>query len=360
VVEDLNNHRLVRWDTSLGWNAPEVAGGEGIEADRQRYLMEFGDATLAVVHRKWPWSLGSAYLTTAFDSAGHAKYATHWTIPASLAAAHPFRQLVTSPVKLGDEWAGRVFVLDPRVGVRLTALARFLQVLVRQVGPAVFNVYLLGRLRARAGAIERARVARELHDGVIQSLIAVEMRLEVLRSQAPLRVTPAGGELTELQTVVRDEVLHLRELMQQMRPLEFDPEEMLEHMADLVQRFGRDTGITARFATDLKEVGLPRNVCFELTRIVQEGLVNVRKHSAARSVLVRFGARDGFWILDIDDDGRGFPFKGRLQHDDLDARRVGPTIIKERVRSIGGQLILETAPGCGARLEVLVPQEVHG
>ena len=66
---------------------------------------------------------------------------------------------------------------------------------------------------------------------------------------------------------------------------------------DMVQRFGRDTGITARFATDLKEIRLSRSVCFEITRIVQEGLVNIRKHSAARNVLVRFSARDGFWTL---------------------------------------------------------------
>jgi signal transduction histidine kinase len=358
VVEDVTNRRLMRWDTSTGWSAPIVAEGESIEADRQRYLMEFGDFSFALVRRAWP--MHSTYLTTAIDASGHTVEAARWAMPAVLVSTHPFRQLITVPVKFGDEWVGRVFVFDPRLGVRHVALARFLQVLVRQVAPAIFNVYLLGRLRARAGAIERARVARELHDGVIQSLIGVEMRLEVLRTQDPLRVSPAGGELAGLQAVARDEVLHLRELMQQMRPLEFDPEEMLDHLADMVQRFGRDTGITARFATDLKEVGLQRNVCFELTRIVQEGLVNVRKHSAARSVLVRFGAKEGYWILDIDDDGRGFPFSGRLMQNDLDARRVGPTIIKERVRSIGGQLIIETAPGRGTRLEVRVPQEAHG
>ncbi len=360
VVEDLANQRLLRWDTSVGWSTPTVTAGDSLETDRQRYLTAFGDLSLALARRPWPWSLRSPYQTTALDSVGQTKYAVHVAMPDSLMAAHPFRQLIAAPVRFGDDWVGRVFVLDPRLGVRRVALARFLQTLVHQVGPAIFNVYLLGRLRARAGAIERARVARELHDGVIQSLIGIEMRLEVLRGQEPLRSMPAGGELARLQTMVRDEVLNLRELMQQMRPLEFDPEEMLDHLADMVQRFGRDTGITARFATDLKEVDLARNVCFELTRIVQEGLVNVRKHSAARSVLVRFSARGGFWILDIDDDGRGFPFQGRLKQDDLDARRVGPTIIKERVRSIGGQLSIETAPGRGARLEVLVPQEVHG
>ena len=105
---------------------------------------------------------------------------------------------------------------------------------------------------------------------------------------------------------------------------------------------------------------LPRDVCFELVRIVQEGLVNVRKHSAATTVVVRFGAQNGFWTLEIDDDGRGFPFEGRLGQADLDAKRSGPIIIKERVRAIGGQLAISSTPGHGTRLEVLVPQESRG
>ena len=64
-----------------------------------------------------------------------------------------------------------------------------MQELVRQVGPAVYNVYLLRRLRMRAGALERARFARELHDGAVQSLIAVEMQVDVLKRQA-VEITP--------------------------------------------------------------------------------------------------------------------------------------------------------------------------
>jgi signal transduction histidine kinase len=225
------------------------------------------------------------------------------------------------------------------------------------VSPAVFSVYLQNRLQARAGALERARVARELHDGVIQSLIGVEMQLEVLRGQSPIKDTPSGGELLRLQNVVRNEVLNLRDLMQQMRPAEFDPDALLDHFADMVQRFGRDTGISARFVTELKNVPLERHVCFELVRIVQEGLANIRKHSAATHVVVRFGNRDGGWCLEIDDDGRGFPFDGRLSHVELDARSGGPQMIKDRVRAIGGHLAIESRPGSGSRLEVLVPQE---
>lgn len=360
VMEDHGGRRLFRWTTSSGWSAgPVVAAGESPSADRLRYLFGVPEQSVAIQRRWFPWLMGSPYIVTALDRMGRIVEGAGWKVPPAFAKAHPFRRLISAPVSLGEDWSGRIFVFDPRLDIRLVALTRFLQLLVQQVGPTVFSVYLLDRLRARAGAIERARVARELHDGVIQSLIGVEMQLEVLRGQEGLKATPSAEELKRLQGVVKNEVLNLRELMQQMRPVEFDPEEFLDYLADMVQRFGRNTGIAAHFSSALKEVQLSPQVCFELARIVQEGLVNVRKHSSAQNVLVRFGVQNGHWALEIDDDGKGFPFEGRFSQADLDARRTGPIVIKERVRAIGGQLAIDSTPGHGARLEVLVPQEVH-
>jgi signal transduction histidine kinase len=127
-----------------------------------------------------------------------------------------------------------------------------------------------------------------------------------------------------------------------------------------VSRFERDTGIAARFTTDLADITLPPRVCHELVRIVQEALVNVRKHGAAHHVMVRLAARDGRIRLEIDDDGRGFAFEGQLTHVELDALRRGPRVIKERVRAIGGELTVDSAPGRGATLRITVPQEAHG
>jgi signal transduction histidine kinase len=361
VVEELDGHRIFRWDTVGGWSlASTTVRGESLAVDRPAYFFGPVDHSMALVRRKWPWSSRPRYETLALDARGNIVDTPMVEVPDAFVAAYPFRRLILAPVNFGDEWTGRIFIFEPRRNTPLIDLTEFLRTLVRQVSPAVFNVYLQNRLQEKAGALERARVARELHDGVIQSLIGVEMQLEVLRVQKPIRFTPAADELQRLQNVVRDEVLNLRDLMQQMRPAEFDPDELLAHFADMVQHFGRDTGIRARFVTELKQVPLERSVCFELVRIVQEGLANIRKHSAAKHVMVRFGLRDGAWRLEIDDDGRGFPFEGRLSHTELDARSAGPVIIKERVRAIGGQLAINSTPGRGSRLEVLVPVEGRG
>ena len=93
--------------------------------------------------------------------------------------------------------------------------------------------------------------------------------------------------------------------------------------------------------------------------MVQEGLVNIRKHSGARTALIRFGSQNGLWKLVIDDDGHGFPFAGRFTLTELDDFRRGPTVIKERVRAVGGDMVIESTPGHGSRLEITVPQKGH-
>ena len=279
-----------------------------------------------------------------------------------LAQQHEFSSLLMVSFIFGREWWGRIFLLDPSLAGEIDEELRFLQELVRQIGPAVYNVYLLRRLRLRAGAVERARFARELHDGAVQSLIAVEMQVDVLRRQ-PGNSDSMSQELRRIQGLLREEVLKLRELMQQMKSLDVDSRRLLGFLTDVVERFQRETGIAARFYSDLEEFEIPQPVCRELARIVQEGLVNVRKHSGAHQVLVRLSAQNGLWKLTIEDDGCGFPFAGRFSHVEEDSQGRGPLVIKERVRLIAGELTIESIPGQGARLEISIPQEqkaAHG
>ena len=274
-----------------------------------------------------------------------------------LAQRHQFRGIATISFVFGQEWSGRIFLLDPVLTGDIEEEMRFLQELVRQVGPAVYNVYLLRRLRKRAGALERARFARELHDGAVQSLIAVEMQVDVLRRQCAGNPERTPQELGRIQGLLREEVLKLRELMQQMKSLDVDSKRLRGLLADTVERFQRETGISARFLSDLDEMDMPQQVCRELARIVQEGLVNVRKHSKARQVLVRLSASNAHWNVVIEDDGAGFPFEGRFTQSQLDGMGKGPVVIKERVRLIAGELTVESNPGRGARLEISIPQK---
>jgi signal transduction histidine kinase len=268
-----------------------------------------------------------------------------------------FHGLLAVSFSFGREWSGRVFLLDPALAGDTEEELRFVQELIRQVGPAVHNVLLLRRLRLRAGAVERARFARELHDGAVQSLIAVEMQVDVLRRQSAAKPELVVPELGRIQDLLREEVLKLRELMQQLKSLDVDSKKLIGVLSDTVERFQRETGISARFLSELEEFEMPQQICREIARIVQEALVNVRKHSGAKQVLVRLGAKNGRWVLIVEDDGSGFPFSGRFAQADLESLGKGPVVIKERVRLIDGDLTIESKPGQGARLEITVPQQ---
>lgn len=274
------------------------------------------------------------------------------TLPDVFPAAHPFESLLVASFPMGGEWSVRLFLLDVSAGTERDTEMRFLRRCLNEVSPAIYNVYLLRRLRARAGAIERARMARELHDGAIQSLLAAEMQMDVLRRQVRADSVPLSDNLEQIQNIVHQEVLNLRELMEQMRPIDSTAGELVGHLADTVDRFRRQSGISVRFISDQEEVHLPTPTCRELVRIVQEALVNVRKHSGAHNVIVSFTRNAAGWKLVIDDDGKGFDFSGRLNHEQLDALRRGPVVIKERVRSIGGELTVESVPSRGSRLEI--------
>ena len=278
-------------------------------------------------------------------------------IPEAFLAAHPLQSVLVVSTSFGGQWEDRLFVFDAKAGSRPL---RLLRAIATRIGPAIHTLDLLGQLGLRVGAAARARVARELHDGVIQSLIGLEMEVEVWRRSAAADEPSAGERLARIQQVLRGEILDLRELMQHLKPPSIDSAQILEYLADLVGRFQQQTGIMAHFASEIDELDLSPRVCGEIARIVQEALVNVRKHSGARTVLVRVTATAGHWKFEIDDDGRGFGFAGRLTHADLEIGRKGPVVIKERVRSIGGTLAVESAPGQGARVEIWLPRTTHG
>jgi signal transduction histidine kinase len=271
------------------------------------------------------------------------------------AETHAFQNLIAVSFSFGPELSGRLFLMEPTLSASFEEELHFLQDLARQVGPAVYNLYLLRRLRRRAGALERARLSRELHDGAVQSLIGVEMQVDVLRRSYP-GAESMGDELDRIQKLLREEVLKLRELMQQMKSAEIDARRLPGFLRDTVQRFQRETGIASRFLMDDEEVLLPPPVCRELARIAQEALVNVRKHSGAKQVLVHLLHTAGSWELIIEDDGAGFPFAGRVSQAELDSAGRAPATIRERVRLIHGELTIESKPGQGARVEVMVPQ----
>jgi signal transduction histidine kinase len=349
VTRESGSHRVHIGELDSNIALPELRWSDAGPPASEAYLKESRAQT-------WYASRGEQeeISITGLDSSGSFLRAVDAVVVRGFGDLHQFHSLAASSFSFSDELTGRIFLFDVNFRSGTDEELGFLQDLVRQITPAVYNLYLLRRLRSRAGAAERARLVRELHDGAVQSLIGVEMQVDVLRRHAP-EATSMTNELERIQGLLREEVLKLRELMQEMKSTEVDARRLAGFLRDTVQRFQRETGIAAQFVMDGNEIVLPSAVCRELARIVQEALVNVRKHSGAKQVIVQLLQEEGGWQLIIEDDGAGFSFSGRLSQSELEASGKAPAIIRERVRLIQADLTIESKPGKGSRIEVFVP-----
>jgi signal transduction histidine kinase len=255
-------------------------------------------------------------------------------------------------IDLGDEWRGRYVVCDPTIDRSARATLDSIRRLSRTTSRSVHAAHICLRACRETAAEERARLARELHDGTIQSMLGVDLRLESLKRRINEDLQKDVGEV---QGILRREAAELRNMVNDSRRRALRPERLLEFLSDLLERFQRDTGLVTRFFADLDKDPMPPRICHEIARMAEEGINNTYKHSKASTFTVRVGSFEGNWMLVMVDDGVGFDFHGTWSLEQLVAAGVGPRVIKERVLSMNGNLMIESTP-TGSRIEITIPK----
>jgi signal transduction histidine kinase len=322
-------------------------------------------AALCCPARSWyfdstAYKRGGVPKLLAFDSNGGRVAFLDWEDWYPCLPSDGFSSLMVSTFALDKPLQGCLILIDPQIGFGLKNAVRFLETIVSHVGPAVQADCRLRNIWSSAEDQARSHLSRELHDGTLQSLLSAEMQIEVLRKQRPPAAIEFERRLASLQTLMHEEAMNLRDLMEKTKPLNFSQKELPDFLADLVGKFRLETGISVRLELDNGNSDLPPETCHEIVRIVHEGLSNIRKHSGARNVVVslRAGAT-GAVKLTITDDGKGFAFRGRFKQSQLDVAHRGPRVIKERVRLIGAELTIDSSPGNWAQLEISIPEESH-
>jgi signal transduction histidine kinase len=267
------------------------------------------------------------------------------------------RSLLAVTMETGGRPAGRVLLVNPQPsrGRFSAADLRWLEQIVRHVGPPLENVFVMRSLRARAVESERSRISRDLHDGILQTLLSLKIQLEVLRRKLPQKPEQAGAELASLQKTVQEESDELRRMVTDLRPLRVESADMRELMYGFAERFRSEQGMAIDLFIEDRNLRLPDRICRELFQIYREALHNVKKHAHASHVVVKLEQDEANVFLFVDDNGQGFSFSGRYRSEELDQLRLGPISIKERTRSVGGTLTVESNPGHGARLTVEIP-----
>jgi signal transduction histidine kinase len=253
--------------------------------------------------------------------------------------------------------AGRLFLLNRRPGpgaFTQEELAWFERIALH-ISAALENVFLLRHLRARAIESERSRISRDLHDGILQTLLSIEIQLDVLRRKVPIHPEQLESGLAGLQQTVRNEGAELRHLVTDLRPLRVQSADLVDLMRGFGERFRNESTLALDLLVDSVDLHAPDRVCREIFQIYREALNNIKKHAKASHVVVKLSQDDSRLTLVVDDNGEGFSFAGRFTGDELDRLRLGPISIKERTRTVGGVLTVESNPGHGARLTIEVP-----
>ncbi len=268
------------------------------------------------------------------------------------------RSLITAAFEQGGQPVGRIFLLNSRKnGSRpfdKNDLA-WLERIARHVSPALENLFLLRHLRARAIEAERSRISRDLHDGILQTLLSIEIQLDVLRRRVATAPEQVVAGRSDLQQTVRNEGADLRAFVTDLRPVRVQSADLVDLMRGFAERFRNESTLALDLLIDSAELRAPDRVCRELFQIYREALNNIKKHARASHVVVKLSQDDSRLVLVVDDNGEGFSFAGRFTGDELDRLRLGPISIKERARTVGGVLTVESNPGHGARLTVEVP-----
>jgi signal transduction histidine kinase len=201
---------------------------------------------------------------------------------------------------------------------------------------------------------ERQRIAADFHDGPLQSFISFQMRLEIIRKLLERDQDSAMRELVQLQDLGRAQVTELRAFVRGMQPADVSPSNLQSAIRETVEHFERDSGISATLICGDPSV-LEEGAASEFLQIVREALNNVRKHSKASQVSIVIESSDDGVDMIVEDDGSGFPFSGAYTLDELEILRLGPRSIKRRVRTLGGDLTIQSRPLAGSVVRVHIP-----
>ncbi|HET8567122.1 MAG TPA: sensor histidine kinase [Solirubrobacterales bacterium] len=203
-----------------------------------------------------------------------------------------------------------------------------------------------GSAALRAQEEERARVARDLHDEVNQSLTGLLLRLEAAREAAPPELE---GELAETKALANQAMTELLSLARQLRPTALDDLGLAAAIEGQVERLGSEIGGGFEVDGDFSDLGGDAQLV--VYRVAQEALSNAARHSGAGRVEVRLRRTEGGGVvLEVADDGRGFAF-------DESERGLGIGGMRERALLIGAELTIESRPGRGTTVRLTVPGE---
>ena len=249
---------------------------------------------------------------------------------------------------------GRVFFSD--LGTPAAEAVLLTEIVTREIASSLDQLHSSEQRQELVAREDRIRVARDLHDGVLQGLTGV--RLE-LRAMATERLSPEALQ-QQLVSLERALAMEQRELRFFISGLEPGSDPRLDRQSTLALRLDSmrerlalewKTPVTLRVSP--RVAPMPESIEDAIPPMVHEATVNALKHAHPSRVSVDVEAADGHVRISVSDDGHGFPFRGKYNHETLAASHAAPRSLFDRVSALGGTMSIESTDR-GSRVEVLL------
>jgi len=220
--------------------------------------------------------------------------------------------------------------------------------------PYRINLNIRRRIEREAIIEERRRIAREIHDGIAQSLSYLNLKTKSVSDLLTSKDTvQALTELNDIRQVVQDTYEDIRESIDQLST-EIRSVSVLSALGNYVNEFSNNNGIPVEFNVSKPFMQLSPVVELQMLRIAQEALTNVRRHAMASAVELTLSNSGDEVEMIVKDDGKGFKLEELEKHT---PGYHGLTIIKERAEGLGGHVLITTAPGQGTEVKINLPAE---
>jgi PAS domain S-box-containing protein len=283
----------------------------------------------------------------AVDEAGCDIAPANYPVPYVLRTQRPVRNRVVGyrrPDSDGILWVyGNVTPQFDAQGQIIRVIASFADITEMKVAEQAIRQLSLQLLRLQDE--ERRRIGRELHDGMAQTVLAVNLSLAQVRQSSPSLSEPAERALERARALLQQMSREIRTLSYLLHPPLLDELGLVSALREYVRGFSERSGIAIELAVPKNFSRLPQSVEIALFRVVQESLANIQRHSGSDSATIRLCEEPPKVTLEIIDTGRGmkFPSNGPAQPD-LVRFGVGIPGMRERMAQLGGRLTIESGP----------------
>ncbi|MEN6372533.1 MAG: histidine kinase [Armatimonadota bacterium] len=274
-------------------------------------------------------------------------------LPADALKLIPMKSIAAVPLYVRELPVGVLYAADRQTRGFSGYDIELLELVAAQAAPIIENIRLWEQLKETAASEERLRIARDLHDDFLQTLSAIKLYLERCRLLIDKDPEKAKSAVDRLNQISTQGLADVRSYLSQLRLMGPEPSMFGEAAEKAAAEAASRGGFIIHTDVDVSESILTRQLSLTAFQILRELLNNVVKHAEAENVWFKVICDSGSLLIEVRDDGVGFDLDDGKHASEKG--HLGLVGIEERVKEHSGELCMESKPGEGTRVKILLP-----